>query len=299
MAGDNEIRVTEPPVPARLISFDPCTPTDIVDLGLATSWFPSFDGTGVWRVLSHRTDPWPRSASQTFDATEFGLDGMQRAATIRLKEGQHPVAATARGLAIEVPIPNRRYPDHVVSGPRTLVGGVVVDLVELDLVTRNVVAVIDEYTRVRVAAARGLALVGNSDPNVKVRPTEIINLSGDSSEAPPVDLPELAMPPLVQSRIHLHGPVVVHHLVDEPRCLLLDPPGGDQVEVTSDLVAVSRRSGEGWRELQDFIWVSTTLLFPEAADGGVRIAAWTKSTAETERSHVLLPLGSYPIGGCV
>jgi hypothetical protein len=293
MAGDNVIRLAEPPVPARLVSFDPSEPETVVDLGLATSWFPSFDGTGVWRVLGRRRDAMSKRRAGIFEATPYGLDGRQGGPTLRLGVGQRPVAATAAGLAVEVPIPERPYPPHV-SGPQTLIGGVVVDLVHFDGTTGTVVAVISEYTLVRVAAAHGAALVGNSDPNMKVRPTEIVNLDGGAVHPDEAAQPELALPPMAQPRDH--GGVA--HQVEEPRRLLVMPLEGNGMELSSNLVPVPRpRGGEGWRERQDWIWADTTLLYPEAVEGGVEIAAWDSSSPRPRRFPPGLPPESYPIGG--
>jgi hypothetical protein len=69
MAGDNLIRYNESPVPARLVSFDPSLPGEVSDLGFATSWFPSFDGSGVWRVLGRGRDVMSMRRSGIFEAT--------------------------------------------------------------------------------------------------------------------------------------------------------------------------------------------------------------------------------------
>jgi hypothetical protein len=293
MAGDNWIRYTEPSVPAHLVSFDPSLPGEVVDLGLATSWFPSFDGGGVWRVLGRGGDDMSMRLSGIFEATHYDLDGLQRGPTVRLGEGQRPVAATSVGLAVEVPIPKRPYPAHV-TGLRTLIGAVVVDLAHFDYTTGTVGTVISHYTMVRVAASQGLALVDNSDPNVKVRPAEIVNLDGDPVDPEAASQPELALLPLAQPRDH--GGVA--YQVEEPRRLLVTPLGSERVELTSDLAPVPRpREGEGWCERQDWIWAGTTLLYPKAAQGGVEIAGWSRTPEDVQRFSPILPLESYPVGG--
>lgn len=298
LAGEGIRNVLGPPSADRLVIFSPSTPDDVIDLGDATSWFPSFDGAGLWRVRQTSGGAplgmWPKG---TYEATPFLLDGQQRGPMVSLPEGRCPVAATADGLAVQQEVPRGRpYPAHVGNGPRTEIGGAIVDVVHYDPRTGEIGTSISDYTRVLRAEPRGLALVTNGDPNVLVRPTEFIDLASGTSVS--IDQrPELSWWVFPQPRTTSRGQVRTAHLLGR-RALIARPLSGNEqadIQLTAELVPATHGRTLHWD--QDFAWFDDLLLFAEETVAGVTLALWSPDSRETTRLPAVLPTGSYPLGG--
>lgn len=305
LAGEGIISVDGPPITDRLVIFSPSAPDDVVDLGDATSWFPSFDGAGVWRVRQlYGGAPLGIRPAGAFEATPFLLDGQQHGPTVQLPEGRCPVAATADGLAVQQEVPRGRpYPAHVGDDARTEIGGDTVDLVHYDVRTGQIGTRISDYTLLVRAEPHGLALVANGDPNVLVRPTEFIDLAtGAGVSAQP--RPALRWWVYPQPRTTSSGHGITAHMVG-PRVLVARPLSGDtrmDVQLTTDLVPATTRPAFSATEVgfyrdQDHAWLEDLVLFAEETEGGVALAMWSADTHETTRLPVVLPTGSYPLGG--
>lgn len=300
----------EPPVAGRLVCFDPAAPEEMVELGAATAWFPSFDGAGVWRVLQRgggtlaMLDP----HGGVFETALIGLDGRERSEVVTFADGNRPVAATGDGLIVEVPAPSDRpYPRGVGEGLRTLMGGLTTDLVAADQVTGRLGGHLSDYTRVVCAGSGGVALVANSDPNVAVRPTEVIDLQ--TGQVARSAIAQLRWWPLTHSQPLSLGDSDVAALVRQvarrdilqgPRRLVVrDVFGGDRVEV-SLAIPPQERSGRPedlLRPEQVFLWIGDTLVFTEVTNGGVRIAAWSARSGATTRFQPEFESGARPVGG--
>jgi hypothetical protein len=298
LAGEGIRTVLGPPGADRLVIFSPSTPDDVIDLGDATSWFPAFDGAGVWRVRQRSgAAPLGIRPAGRFEATPFLLDGQQCGPTVSLPEGRCPVAATGDGLAVQQQVPpGRPYPAHVGDGPRTEIGGDIVDLVRYDPRTGQIGTRISDYTRVMQAEPHGLALVTNSDPNVLVRPTEFIDLASGASVSTQQS-PALSWWVFPQPRTTTSGHGITAHLRG-PRVLIARSLSGDtqtDVQLTTDLVPATHGPAFYWD--QDFAWLDDLLLFAEETAAGVTLAMWSPDSHNTTRLPVVLPTGSYPLGG--
>jgi hypothetical protein len=293
IAGGDEIRYGPPPDVGRLVSFDPANPAGAVDLGPATGWFPSYDGSAVWRVLQLTGGSPSLDPTATFQVALVGLDGRVLGPTLTLTGDQRPVAATATGLAVEQPAaPGRPYPPGIGSGSRTLIGGVTTDLVELDPSTGTITRVISDYTRVVVSGVHGVVRVVNSDPNVQVRPTAVIQLNTGRAAVP--TSAELTWQPLVQPRTAtVNGAAVAY--ADGPRTLSVTSATGKQIRLTDALAATDPHDRTS-RVRQDVISIGANFLFPEGTATGVRIGVWSASSRHAITSAATFPAGSFPIG---
>jgi hypothetical protein len=71
--------------------------------------------------------------------------------------------------------------------------------------------------------------------------------------------------------------------------------GGPDVQLTTDLVPATHGPAFYWD--QDFAWLDDLLLFAEETAAGVALAMWSPDSHNTTRLPVVLPAGSYPLGG--
>lgn len=282
---------TAPDRPGRLVVVDPAAPESTLALGPAHAWFPGFDGDSVWRVRQLAGGPASLDAEASFEVQHLGIDGAHRGAALALPPGLRPVAATRTGLAVEQPAPpGRPYPPGEEGKPHTAIGGVVRDLVEVDL-TGKVIRELSAYTAVVLAGTAGHASVTSSDPNAPaIRPTEVIDLSSGLSVSEPAV--ELAYRVFPQPRTETRGGAVAADLSGPQELHAVELASGRRWTLTKALPPdVPDDAFEG----QDATWSRGVLLLAEVAEGGVRVAAWTPPDDEILRGSAILPAGSFPL----
>jgi hypothetical protein len=165
------------------------------------------------------------------------------------------------------------------------------DLVVVDASTGHTVRRVSDYTAVRLAATRGLALVGSSDPNAPdVRPAEVIDLGNARGAGGP---PELHFLVDVQPITETNGNATSIR-ADGPRELQVSGLDPRRRRVLGTVVPSS--AGSSRPNGQGYLWVGSWLLFTEYDGGGGRLALWNSESDAIERSSVVLPEGSVPIG---
>lgn len=282
---------TAPDPPGHLVVVDTAVPESTLALGPAHEWFPGFEGDSVWRVLQLAGGPASLDAEASVEVQHVGLDGAQRGTVLALPPGLRPVAATRTGLAVEQPAPpGRPYPPGEEGKPRTLIGGVVRDLVEVDL-NGKVIREISPYTTVVLAGTAGRARVTSSDPNAAaIRPTEVIDLSSGRSVSDPAV--ELAYQVFPQPRTETSGGAVAAHALGPRELHAVELASGRRWTLTKALPPDVPDAGF---ESQDATWSRGVLLLTEVADGGVRVAAWTPPYDGLARGSAILPAGAFPL----